>query len=272
MTGDLSLQITDVDEGSVRLRISLSPASVRRLMELRKNGQLTQICGFDVSAVSELRAEEKEARAAVDVTRIISVRKQGHAVMHQGLAGLDLPGWTGVDARGQELVLSSAWVDAEPALKRLAKRLCEDSVDADDLLQDTFERVVRQGISPGIRSTGAWLSTIMYNVFMDRYRAAARHPSHEALEDKHTNVTQLEPDVPEPAWTRITVQDIRDALDQIDQVYRDVYVLHTFEHLSFEQIAQQLSIQRITVATRLNRARKRLREVLVKRFGLEAKP
>jgi len=38
--------------------------------------------------------------------------------------------------------------------------------------------------------------------------------------------------------------------------------------LPTSKIAERLSIQRITVGTRLNRARKKLREVLVKRFDL----
>jgi RNA polymerase sigma-70 factor (ECF subfamily) len=179
-----------------------------------------------------------------------------------------------VEALERELSvrLEAALVDAEPALRRLAERLCENGVDVHDLLQDTFERAVRQGISPEVRCTCAWLTTIMHNLFIDRCRAAARHPNPEALEEDHGNVTQIETDAPEPAWTRVTVGDIGDALEAIEPVYRDVYKLHTFDHLSYEQIAQQLSIQRITVGTRLNRARKRLREVLVKRFGLEDKP
>jgi RNA polymerase sigma-70 factor (ECF subfamily) len=168
--------------------------------------------------------------------------------------------------------LEAAFVEAEPALRRLAGRLCENTVDARDLLQDTFERAVRQGIRPEIRSPGAWLSTIMHNLFMDRCRAAARHPNHEALNDQHGRVTQFESDAAEPAWTAITVEDIRNALEEIEQVYRDVYRLRTFEHLSYKQIAQRLSIQRMTVGTRLNRARTRLRAVLVKRFGLEGRP
>ena len=155
--------------------------------------------------------------------------------------------------------LGAALVDAEPALRRLAERLCENSVDARDLLQDTFERALRQGIPSEVRVTGAWLGTIMHNLFMDRCRAAARRPNHEALEDKHGNVAPLDPDTSEPAWAQITIQDVYDALDLIEQVYGDVFRLHTFKHLSYEQIAQQLSIQRITVGTRLTRARKRLR-------------
>lgn len=167
--------------------------------------------------------------------------------------------------------LEAALVDAEPILRRLAERMCNES-DVHDLVQDTFERACRRGISPGVRCTRAWLTTIMHNLFIDRCRAAARHPRSEALEDGHGKTVPFEHDAPEPPWTRITVDDVHDALEQIEPVYRDVYRLHTFEHLSYEQIAQQLSIERITVGTRLSRARKRLREVLVKRFGLEGTP
>lgn len=52
-------------------------------------------------------------------------------------------------------------------------------------------------------------------------------------------------------------------------MYRDVYSLRMLQDLSYEQIARRLSIDRITVGTPLSRARKRLREVLVRRFGLE---
>lgn len=162
--------------------------------------------------------------------------------------------------------------NAGPTLRRIAERWCGNSGDAEDLLQDTFERALRRGISPEIRSIAAWLTTIMHHLFINRCREAARMPDHGELDDIRGGVTRLETDAPEPAWSHITVQDIRDALDHIEGVYRDVYRLHTFEHLSYEQIAQQLSIRRITVGTRLHRARKQLRAVLVTRFGLERQP
>lgn len=165
--------------------------------------------------------------------------------------------------------LAAALADAEPSLRRLALRLCGGSVDAHDLIQDTFERAVRRGIPVDVRSPRAWLAAIMHHLFLDRCRAAARRPIPTELANVSSDVVRLEPDVDDPAWTQITVDDIRDALDQVEPVYRDVYCMHTFEHLSHEQIAQRLSIPRMTVATRLHRARRRLREVLVKRFGLE---
>jgi RNA polymerase sigma-70 factor (ECF subfamily) len=66
--------------------------------------------------------------------------------------------------------------------------------------------------------------------------------------------------------------DLRDATDELGPVYREVYVLHTFEHRSYDDIARELGIPRVTVGTRLHRARKKLREVLEARLAQEDKP
>lgn len=168
--------------------------------------------------------------------------------------------------------LATALASSAPALSRIAERLCGNTADARDLVQDTFERATRIGLPPELRNPSAWLVTIMHNLFIDRCRARSRRPSHEPLVERHADVMQLEHAPPEPAWSRITVDDIRAALLELDASYREVYELHTFERWSYEQIAERLAIQRVTVGTRLNRARKKLREVLARRFGLEEAP
>lgn len=164
--------------------------------------------------------------------------------------------------------LNTVLQNAEPMLRRLADRMCENSGDACDLVQETFERALRKGFSPEIRSTNAWLTTIMRNLSLNHRRDAARKPAHESFEERHGQITELDRDALQPAWSRITVQDIHVALTQIKPLYRDVYELHTFEHLSYEQIGQRLAIQQRTVGTRLTRARQQLRDVLVRHFGL----
>ena len=69
---------------------------------------------------------------------------------------------------------------------------------------------------------------------------------------------------PEPSMT-----DLRAALAELDPAYRELYSLHAFERLSDEEIAERLSIQQVIVGPLLGRARKKLREVLVRRSGLE---
>lgn len=168
--------------------------------------------------------------------------------------------------------LKAVFIEVRPVLLRMAQRMCGNPADAEDLLQDTFLRAVRHGLPPGIRNIAAWLTTMLRNAIIDHCRKQKRHANQEAMTDLQPGVTRFEPDGPEPAWIQITVDDVRDALEAIDRVYREVYQLHTFEDRTYEQIAHQLGIQRVTVGTRLNRARKKLREVLVARFGLETKP
>jgi RNA polymerase sigma-70 factor (ECF subfamily) len=168
--------------------------------------------------------------------------------------------------------LEAVFAEVQPALLRMAEHMCGIRADAEELVQETFLRATLHGIPPEIRNVAAWLTTMLKHVIVDHCRKMQRRPSHEPITDDHHGLTQLEPDGPEPEWSSITVEDIRDALAAIELVYREVYRLRVFEDLSYEQIAQQLGIPRVTVGTRLNRARKKLREVLVARFGLGSQP
>jgi RNA polymerase sigma-70 factor (ECF subfamily) len=168
--------------------------------------------------------------------------------------------------------LQAVFAEWRPAFLRMAERMCGNRADAEDVLQETFLRAVDHGIPPGVRNVVAWLTTMMKNAIVDHCRKMQRRPIHEPITDDHQGLTRLEPDGPEPEWSTIALEDIRDALELIEHVYREVYRLHVFEHFSYEQIAQQLGIPRVTVGTRLNRARKKLREVLVARFGIGSEP
>ena len=157
---------------------------------------------------------------------------------------------------------------AKPALSLIAHRLTATAADAADLMQDTLERATRQGIPADVRNPRAWLATIMHNLFIDRCRSVQRQPVHEQLDENHANAVTSIAEADEPAWIHVTIDDVRRALQHIDPVFANVYKLHAFEHRSYEQIAAMLKIERVTVGTRLNRARKMLRKVLVEKLGI----
>ena len=73
-------------------------------------------------------------------------------------------------AAGQVQLDELVWLHEAPLLAR-ARRLCGNSDDARDLVQDTFERAFRR-IDSFSRGTGvrAWLMTILTNLFLDRVR------------------------------------------------------------------------------------------------------
>jgi RNA polymerase sigma-70 factor (ECF subfamily) len=152
--------------------------------------------------------------------------------------------------------LSAHWQD----MLRHARRLMPNASDAQDLVQDTFERAVRAfpTFRPGT-NLRAWLYTIMVRRSRDHFRRA-----------RVRTVAAVEPDtLPAPAdeetevpWARITPQDFRAVLPGLKPAFREVFELHEVHHLPYQDIAVRLGVPVNTVATRLRRAREKLRKLL----------
>jgi RNA polymerase sigma-70 factor (ECF subfamily) len=149
-----------------------------------------------------------------------------------------------------------------PYLRAIALRLCRNQADADDLLQDTFERALRRWdrFEKGSNAR-AWLTTIMYHLFIDRCRKQGRAPRMETI----STIQLVQPSCePQPVWIFLTTGDLKAALLEIGAPYREVFELHEFARLPYEKIAGRLGISPNTVGTRLHRARRKLRAVLMK--------
>lgn len=138
------------------------------------------------------------------------------------------------------------------------------------MVQETFVRALRSR-DKVLRDPRRWFARILHNLFVDRCRKQARMPVHEPLTDRNSIAPcECEPiNEAQPAWSRITLDDVRAELDALDPIYRIVFERHVFEHRSYEEIAAELNINRITVGTRLSRARCQLRALLQKRLGEE---
>ncbi len=154
----------------------------------------------------------------------------------------------------------------EPALHNTALRLCRNAADARDLVQDTLERGLRSfdRYRPGTNGRG-WLLTILNNLFIDRCRSSTREPrAAEGVEDLAAVVAAPEPPA-EPGWATITPEQVEAAISQLGDEFRTVYQLHAIEQRSYAEIAAQLGVNKATVGTRLLRARRRLKELLLPR-------
>lgn len=155
---------------------------------------------------------------------------------------------------------SAMFLQHREVLQGVAMRLCGNVDDANDLMQDTYERVVRAASREVPDNPRAWLITVMHNLFLDQCRQKRRRPRLVSIED--------EAEVPEPvaeaepAWATISPAQLEAALAQLDPRFREVYELHCLSGASYEEIARQLNIPRNTVGTRLARARRKVRELL----------
>jgi RNA polymerase sigma-70 factor, ECF subfamily len=153
-----------------------------------------------------------------------------------------------------------------PALQRVALRLCRGPSDAQDLVQDTLERALRH-FREGVREENlkAWLLTILRHRFVDQCRRKGREVQ---APENAPEPASPEPE-PEPAWAAITTGQVREALQRLPQEFRTVYELHAIERRSYAEIAETLRIPKATVGTRLIRARRKLKAILMPESGEE---
>lgn len=144
-----------------------------------------------------------------------------------------------------------------PRLRRYARALTGDTLQADDLVQDTLERALnkrhlwRQG-----SDLRAWMFTIMHNVFVNQVRS--RHADDTvALDAEAYNVAARATPV-----DLLEIGDIDAAIRRLPSDQREVLLLVALEQLSYAETAQTLGIPLGTVMSRLHRARERVRVLL----------
>lgn len=157
---------------------------------------------------------------------------------------------------------SRVWTDADlaqhlPALRAAAAHLCRRAWETDDLVQDACERALRHlsAGNPAPTHMRAWLVSILRNAFVDRIRKRANQA--EPIEDPPAPEVEAE-----PAWAQVSTDEVRAALAKLDTELRRVFELHYLDGLPYREVAARLKIPDNTVASRLYRARKVLRDLL----------
>ena len=155
-------------------------------------------------------------------------------------------------------------------LYNFAHWLTRDRDEAEDLVQETYAKALK-GFSSFRLGTNfrAWMYRILRNTFLT---------SRTGLKATMTVPLDAEEDEPELALKHVTPETIliersnwqlvRSAIDQLPVHFREILLLCEVEEMSYQEIAETLSIPIGTVMSRLSRARKtlgrRLRQELQK--------
>ncbi|MGZ6029392.1 MAG: sigma-70 family RNA polymerase sigma factor [Myxococcaceae bacterium] len=150
---------------------------------------------------------------------------------------------------------------AQAAL-RLARTLVRNEADAQDVVQDSFLRAFRHFRGFSGESPRAWLLAIVRNVSFTLWR---RRETDEPAELEPR--LEAEPDpLPSPEARLLEACDatmVRDALDRLPRLHREVLVLREMEDCNYREIASILGVPIGTVMSRLSRARAQLVRELV---------
>ncbi|MBV1878785.1 MAG: sigma-70 family RNA polymerase sigma factor [Pseudomonadales bacterium] len=140
-------------------------------------------------------------------------------------------------------------------LYRYAYWLCGEKATSEDLVQETYLRAWRFLDSlKDEKAAKSWLTTILR-------RENARRFERKQLAYSEIELDSL-PSEREDFDTRPEVLALRNALRLLPKKYREPLVLQVLEGFSLEEIANIFDLPRNTVATRLHRARQKLRKHL----------
>lgn len=159
------------------------------------------------------------------------------------------------------------------ALYRQAMKLTGNPDDAQDLVQDTFERGFKafDTFQEG-SNFEAWMTTIERNAYFNQYAKAKRRPQrandatgeyddwdlyeasgHSSEELKSAEQEYLDTFAPE---------EIMAALAKLSPERRQVFIDAAIDGKSYQQVADEQGVKIGTVMSRLNRARAQLKQEL----------
>lgn len=156
----------------------------------------------------------------------------------------------------------------DPYIRQYGKRLyglcltlCANAFDAEDLYQDTWLKAVKNIAQyDQSRAFEPWLTRICVNTYRNRLRRIVKSPIFDAFSSAEIKTAVME---------NIAAPEERDyarlheEIDRLPEKLRIAVILFYFQDMDVVQTANVLNIPVGTVKSRLNKARKRLKEVLM---------
>ena len=151
----------------------------------------------------------------------------------------------------------------------LTLRMCKNPEDAAEAAQEAFLSAW-QGLPffRGDSSFSTWLYRLASNACVDLLRRENRHKNAAgpSLDDEETTV-EVQDTAPQPQ-TAVEQKELRQqieaGLQSLTPDHRQVLILREMHQLSYDEISGILELDVGTVKSRINRARKQLRNFLLK--------
>jgi RNA polymerase sigma-70 factor (ECF subfamily) len=147
-----------------------------------------------------------------------------------------------------------------------AMALTRNFFEAEDLVQETYVRAIEgMGRLREHSNVKAWLYTILRNIRLNQIRQRRTSPKLVEL-DAYENAADLVVDSardPHALYVnKVEKQQVRVALHQLSEEFREIIVLREYADLSYQEIATLLNCPLGTVMSRLARARSKLGTLL----------
>ncbi|OSQ45875.1 RNA polymerase sigma factor [Thalassospira sp. MCCC 1A01428] len=125
---------------------------------------------------------------------------------------------------------------------------------ADDIVQDTFLRVVTTPSLPDVKYAQAYLYRTAQNLVIDHFR---RERILRFVPDSEKSLEFVASDAPLPdqiAWSRQELRQLQKTLNALPPPLRDVFILARLEGQTYVEIGEKLGIPPQTAFSRMVRA------------------
>jgi RNA polymerase sigma factor (sigma-70 family) len=170
--------------------------------------------------------------------------------------------------------ISEAVVREQGRLRNFVRKYVSEQSDVEDILQDVFyEFVAAYRMLKPVEHATAWLFRVARNRVIDRFRGKTRDVLRNAPEalpgDGDLDLGELLPSSdagPEAAYVRrVLLEEIDDALLDLPEEQREVFIGHELLGYSFQEMAEETGVSVNTLLSRKRYAvlhlRRRLRAI-----------
>jgi RNA polymerase sigma-70 factor (ECF subfamily) len=153
-------------------------------------------------------------------------------------------------------------------LYNFAQWLTQDRTEAEDLVQETYAKALRGfGSFQAGTNFRAWMYRILRNTFLTS-RSGLKASASIALDAEDAPELSAGPETPETILLgQAQEKMLQSAMEELSLPFREILLLCEVEEMSYQEIAEALSIPPGTVMSRLSRARRALREILRRKLG-----
>jgi RNA polymerase sigma-70 factor (ECF subfamily) len=158
-------------------------------------------------------------------------------------------------------MLQDMWLDLGNRVRTFVSRRVNDSHAAADITQDVMLKVQSQlDALPQEDKLPAWVFAVASNAIIDHYRA-------RAVRD-HADISEIEPiDDATEDERQAAIRDLKPCLmrmvEQLPEPYREAMKLADFEGLTQQEIADRTGVSLSGAKSRVQRARKQMREMIL---------
>mgnify|MGYP000948419210 CR=1 FL=1 len=156
-------------------------------------------------------------------------------------------------------IVENIWNDFSKPLKGFIKRHVKNDQDAEDVLQDVFCKIYNNiGSLKDGDKIQAWVYKIAKNTIMDFYRAQKHELAFAELPEEVISDTETETTANDEV-----AQCLKGMIDYLPEKYKSAIILTEFQNLTQKELGAKLGLSVSGAKSRVQRARTKLKEMLL---------